>query len=98
MVGAIQKGDIVMISEGKLNSQKSILPLFFMVLTTIAGQLIYLRFLSLYHIVIISLFIMVCIKTGYVFLGKTFSIMFFLAIWTFEAMISIIWATRQTEL
>lgn len=92
MVGAIQKGDIVMISEGKLNSQKSILPLFFMVLTTIAGQLIYLRFLSLYHIVIISLFIMVCIKTGYVFLGKTFSIMFFLAIWTFEAMISIIWA------
>lgn len=92
MVRAIQKGDNVMINEGKSNSQKSILPIFFMVLSTIAGQLIYLRFFSLYHIVIISLFIMICIKTGVIFIGKKFSIMFFLAIWIFEAMISIIWA------
>lgn len=81
----------MLISMQNINEKFNNFCLYLLVITTLIGPIIYLGFASLYHFVIMALFMLVIIKGINTLYFKT-EIMLFLSIWFAEALISVLWA------
>lgn len=84
-----------MIERKGANQFKKLLPLIVVTITTLVGPMIYLGFASLYHYVIISLFVLGLIKKRYINIRNTTAIMKFFLLWTLWATCSVVWAPSK---
>lgn len=86
-----------MIERQSAYKSKLLVQLIVVVATTLIGQMIYLGFASLYHFVIVGLFVLGLIKKRYinVNISQTTAIMRFFLLWTLEAICSVLWAPSK---